>query len=99
MSNDQKPDVLVTRWWWVRHAPVRNDGGNIYGQSDIACDTSDTEVFEAVAKILPREALWYASNLMRTHQTAEAIWAAGFPKPDVLIQEAAFAEQNLGLLQ
>src|SRR5262245_56283168 len=99
MSNDQKPAVLVTRWWWVRHAPVRNDGGNIYGQSDIACDTSDTEVFEAVAKILPREAVWYASNLMRTHQTAEAIWAAGFPKPDALIQEAAFAEQNLGRLQ
>src|ERR1700683_4035079 len=83
MSNPAKPSsaVVTTRWWWVRHAPVRNDGGNIYGQKDMTCGTSDREVFEAVAKILPRNALWYASNLVRTHQTAEAIWAAGFPKP------------------
>ena len=99
MSNSGKAEVVVTRWWWVRHAPVRGDGGNIYGQEDIACDTSDTEVFEAVAKILPRNAVWYASNLQRTHQTAEAIWAAGFPKPAKLVQEAAFAEQNLGQWQ
>jgi alpha-ribazole phosphatase len=99
MSNEGRPVVVETRWWWVRHAPVRNDGGNIYGQSDIACDTSDREVFEAVAKILPRNAVWYASNLMRTHQTAEAIWATGFPKPPAMTQEAAFAEQHLGQWQ
>jgi hypothetical protein len=51
MSNTDKPKVVTTRWWWVRHAPVRSDGGNIYGQEDITCDTSDTEVFEAVAKM------------------------------------------------
>jgi broad specificity phosphatase PhoE len=99
MSFSGVSPVIVTRWWWVRHAPVRNDGGNIYGQTDLACDTSDTEVFDAVAKILPRDAVWYASNLQRAHQTAEAIWAAGFPRPDTLIQEAAFAEQNLGQWQ
>jgi alpha-ribazole phosphatase len=98
-DNGNSPSVVTTRWWWVRHAPVRNDGGNIYGQSDIACDTSDRDVFEAVAKILPRGAVWYASNLMRTHQTAEAIWAAGFPQPATMIKEAAFAEQNLGQWQ
>lgn len=98
MSSSDK-NIVSTRWWWVRHAPVRNDGGNIYGQTDIACDTSDTEVFDAVAKILPRDAVWVSSNLMRTHQTAEAIWAAGFPKPAEMPQEAAFAEQNLGQWQ
>jgi broad specificity phosphatase PhoE len=99
MSNEDKPKVVITRWWWVRHAPVRNDGGNIYGQTDIACDTSDSEVFVAVAKILPRAAVWYASNLQRTHQTAEAIWNAGFPRPATMIREAAFAEQHLGQWQ
>jgi broad specificity phosphatase PhoE len=108
MSNPDKPfvmqhsvpnGVVATRWWWVRHAPVRDDGGCIYGQKDIACDVGDREVFEAVAKILPRDAVWFASNLMRTHQTAEAIWAAGFPRPDALYQEAAFAEQDLGAWQ
>jgi alpha-ribazole phosphatase len=99
MSNTEKPAVVITRWWWVRHAPVRSDGGNIYGQTDIACDTGDREVFEAVAKILPRHAVWYASNLQRTHQTAEAIWATGFPRPAAMPHEAALAEQNLGQWQ
>jgi alpha-ribazole phosphatase len=99
MSNADKPKVVITRWWWVRHAPVRSDGGNIYGQSDLPCDTSDREVFEAVAKVLPRNAVWVASNLQRTHQTAEAIWATGFPKPGELPREAGFAEQHLGQWQ
>jgi alpha-ribazole phosphatase len=99
MSNGSKPGAVVTRWWWVRHAPVRCDGGNIYGQSDIACDTSDRYVFEAVAKILPPAAVWFASSLQRTHQTADAIWEAGFPRPAAMTKEAAFAEQNLGKWQ
>ena len=100
MSNTDKsvaaPKGITTRWWWVRHAPVREDGGCIYGQKDLGCDTSDRVVFEAVAKILPRHALWFASNLKRTHQTADAIWAAGFPKPAAMPHEKDFAEQHLG---
>lgn len=99
MSNPDRPVVTVTRWWWVRHAPVRSDGGNIYGQEDIDCDTGDVEVFEAVAKMLPRDAVWYSSNLKRTHKTAEAIWAAGYPKPASMTQERDFAEQHLGRWQ
>jgi broad specificity phosphatase PhoE len=106
MSNPVKPSfvaqhtvpagAVATRWWWVRHAPVREDGGCIYGQTDIGCDCSDRVVFDAVARILPRNATWYASNLKRTHQTADAIWAAGFPKPEKMTHDAAFAEQHLG---
>jgi alpha-ribazole phosphatase len=91
-----KAGVVSTRWWWVRHAPVREDGGCIYGQKDLGCDTSDRVVFEAVGKILPRNAAWYASTLKRTHQTADAIWAAGFPRPSAMPHEKAFAEQHLG---
>jgi broad specificity phosphatase PhoE len=106
MSNPAKPaflqqypvptGVVATRWWWVRHAPVREDGGCIYGQKDLGCDTSDRVVFAAVGKVLPRNAAWVASNLKRTHQTAEAIWAEGFPRPDHMPHEAALAEQHLG---
>jgi broad specificity phosphatase PhoE len=99
MSNADNPRVVTTRWWWVRHAPVREDGGCIYGQNDLGCDTSDRVVFEAVGKILPRNALWYASNLKRTHQTAQAIWAAGYPTPSDMPHVNAFAEQHLGQLQ
>ena len=55
----------------MRHAPVREDNGCIYGQTDLGCDTSDRVVFAAVGKILPRNAVWVASNLKRTHQTAD----------------------------
>src|SRR6187397_2959557 len=83
MSNADNPRVVTTRWWWVRHAPVREDNGCIYGQTDLGCDTSDRVVFEAVGKILPRN----------------AVWAAGFPKPTAMPHEKAFAEQHLGQLQ
>ena len=99
MSNPDQPKAVVTRWWWVRHAPVRSDGGNIYGQTDIGCDTGDTEVFDAVAKILPRNAVWVASNLKRTHQTAQALWDSGFPRPAEMAKHADFAEQHLGRWQ
>jgi alpha-ribazole phosphatase len=91
-----KPGVVTTRWWWVRHAPVREDNGCIYGQKDLGCDTSDRVVFDAVGKILPRNAAWYASTLKRTHQTADAIFAAGFPKPASMPHIKDFAEQHLG---
>src|ERR1700680_1947348 len=105
MSNPDKPfvaqqsvpnPVVATRGGGVRHAPVREDGACIYGQKALGCDTSDRVVFEAVGKILPRDAVWYASSLKRTHQTADAIWAAGFPKPARMEREAALAEQHLG---
>src|SRR5947207_5620857 len=99
MSNPDEPKMVTTRWWWIRHAPVREDNGCIYGQKDLGCDTSDRVVFDAVGKILPRNAVWFASNLKRTHQTAAAICAAGFPRPDNMTEVAALAEQDLGAWQ
>jgi broad specificity phosphatase PhoE len=96
MSNAADTGLRTTRWWWVRHAPVREDGGRIYGQSDLGCDCSDRVVFNGLARVLPHDAVWFSSNLKRTHQTAQAVWDAGFPKPDVMSQQADFAEQNLG---
>jgi broad specificity phosphatase PhoE len=90
------PEFRLTRWWWVRHAPVREDNGCIYGQADLACDCSDTVVFDGLARALPRDAAWVASNLKRTHQTAAAIWKAGLPQPEAMTHDADFAEQHLG---
>ena len=28
----------VTRWWWIRHAPVTANNGRIYGQGDPPAD-------------------------------------------------------------
>jgi len=86
---------LVTRWWWVRHAPVTGHNGEIYGQRNVPCDTSDEAAFSALAAMLPDDAVWIASHLSRTTDTAKAIRAAGLDGPEP-IAEPDFAEQNLG---
>jgi len=91
--------MRVTRWWWIRHAPVTEDGGCIYGQRDLPADVSDTAAFKALAGCLPREAFWVTSNLMRTHQTAAAIVAAGPEIFQTAVEPAVepdLAEQHFG---
>jgi broad specificity phosphatase PhoE len=88
---------VVTRWWWIRHAPVP-DGGRIYGQRDLPCDCSDAEVFAILAGELPAEAVWVTSNLKRTIETAAAILAADPAKFAGVEPRAVpdLAEQHLG---
>lgn len=86
-----------TRWWWIRHAPVVVDEGRIYGQTDVPCDCGDARVFASLAALLPRQAVWVASNLRRTHQTLRAIWTAGEFDPALeFFQDQDLAEQHLG---
>jgi alpha-ribazole phosphatase len=89
--------ATVTRWWWIRHAPVP-DGGRIYGQSDLPCDCSNPETFARLAAALPANAVWVTSNLVRTTQTAEAILAADPEKFAGVALNAVpdLAEQHLG---
>lgn len=93
--------TTVTRWWWIRHAPVTVNNGCIYGQTDLPCDCSNEAAFAALAARLPREAVWVTSNLKRTHQTAAGIVRAGLPGPDPIpgpgvIVEPDLAEQSFG---
>jgi len=87
----------VTRWWWIRHAPVP-DGGRIYGQSDLDCDCTASHIFAALAHELPTDAVWLTSNLARTRQTAAAIMAAveGRHATAQPLAVPEFAEQHLG---
>ena len=70
-------NMTVTRWWWVRHAPVTGLGGELHGSDDVDCDCSDEAALEILSRALPREAVWITSRLKRTRRTAEAIQAAG----------------------
>jgi broad specificity phosphatase PhoE len=93
-ESDMNP--ALTRWWWIRHAPVP-DGGRIYGQRDLDCDCSDATVFAALALALPDDAIWVTSHLQRTKQTATAIRAAMQTRFDVEPRALAdLAEQHLG---
>ena len=95
----------TTRWWWVRHAPVTVNKGCCYGQTDFPCDIGDSERFVSLARRLPKEALWIATPLQRTHMTAAALVEAGLvaglggpreiPGPDIVI-EPDLVEQHFG---
>ena len=90
----------VTRWWWIRHAPVPNRY-QIYGRCDVAADCSNRLAFEKQAIHLPAQGIWWRSNLMRTAQTLAALRAArhrlGLPiLKDKIYIEPDFAEQDFG---
>jgi len=85
----------VTRWWFVRHAPVVGVQGLIYGSNDVECDISDTESFGALARTLPGDGVWITSHLSRAKLTAEAIAAAGLAYPAPVVEEH-LGEQNFG---
>lgn len=93
--------ATVTRWWWIRHAPVLGQSGRIYGHDDRAADCTDGAAFAALASRLPGDPIWVTSHLLRTQQTAQAIlWAAGpgheAAAPKSWLVEPAIAEQNFG---
>lgn len=71
-SVPQKPSI-TTRWWWIRHAPVVNPGGTIYGAMDLPCHTDMIDEFEHLAESLPQTPHWLITPLQRTKQTAQAI--------------------------
>ncbi|MDJ0684504.1 MAG: histidine phosphatase family protein [Alphaproteobacteria bacterium] len=95
MPTDAPPEPHVTRWWWIRHAPVRVNNGRIYGQMDLPCETDDADAYRLLAEMLPADSVLLTSTLQRTTQTADAIRAAGLALPDA-IREPAFVEQSFG---
>ncbi len=85
-----------TRFWWVRHAPVDNPDGTIYGHIDLNALTEDPDAYAGLSALLPRDAAWVVTGLRRTRQTAEAVLRARGGTPPELAVEPALAEQNFG---
>lgn len=90
--------TVVTRWWWIRHAPVIDHDNKIYGQTDLSADVSDKKIFARLAEVLPNEAVLVTSDLQRTTLTAGAIADAGLDLPPP-IKEPALREQHFGAWQ
>jgi broad specificity phosphatase PhoE len=93
--------ATVTRWWWIRHAPVQGRAGRIHGHDDSSADCTNRAAFAALASRLPNDPIWVTSHLRRTQQTARAILQAiepdaGVPNSRTWIVEPDFAEQNFG---
>lgn len=86
----------VTRWWWIRHAPVAAPAGRLYGRSDVAADFSDTDSLAALAAALPPRAIWLASPSRRATGTAAALLAARGREDTGIRGEPDFMEQDFG---
>ena len=87
--------TLITRWWWLRHAPVPDPENRICGRLDPPCDLSDQERLSALARRLPHQAVVVESGLLRCHQTLGAIEAAGLSVAPSIV-EPALQEQDFG---
>ncbi|MCB9947798.1 MAG: histidine phosphatase family protein [Rhodospirillaceae bacterium] len=90
-----EPTAAITRWWHIRHAPVPNPKGHIYGQTDPLADTSNTPAFAALARALPADPVWVISTLQRTRQTADSILSAQ-GRVEVPSSEPDLVEQCFG---
>lgn len=60
----------TTRWWWIRHAPVADGEGIVYGRKDMEIEIPDPAFIEKIASRIPANAVWITSSLKRTGDTA-----------------------------
>lgn len=88
-------EAVMTRWWWIRHAPVVNPGGKIYGQTDLDVDLSDYGRFAALAEILPDSAIWVTTTLRRASKTANRL-SSLIPPDRVIAEHDSLREQAFG---
>ncbi len=89
----------MTRWFFIRHAPVTENKGALYGRSDLNGDCTDTTAFDRLRKQLNRhklssEPVVLTSGLKRTAQTYHALRGTDlWPNPTA---QAALNEQDFG---
>ena len=91
---------MATGFWILRHAIVEeNARAELYGIMDVpVCEVSLVEqlpIYRGLARRLPHDAAWRVTPLSRTRRTAEAIFAAGYPRKPLEI-EPELIEQSLG---
>lgn len=94
---------MATRFWLIRHALVTPEAQAIlYGTLDVGLcsDTLSAEShrYRALAKRLPKDAVWLVTPLSRTRLTAETIMAAGYGDVPSIV-EPALIEQDFGAWQ
>jgi alpha-ribazole phosphatase len=86
----------ITRWWLVRHAPVNNPDGVIYGRTDLPAIFEDDGLLKRVSAALPDDAIRVASNLARSIDTLKRLSLAQRDQLDIKVTPA-LAEQDFGV--
>ena len=97
LGDTLRDKTVVTRCWWIRHAPVPGFEGRLYDHDHVEADVSNETAFKLLAQRLPKDAVWVVSHMRRAHQTAQAIGAAGYALP-ALIEDPEVAEMSFGTL-
>ena len=92
-----------THFWLIRHALVDPKARKmLYGTMDVPiCEdtmTSQAQAYTDLGRRLPQPARWLVTPLSRTHRTARAIFAGGYPAQDWTV-DPTFIEQSFGRLQ
>ncbi|MHA1108433.1 MAG: histidine phosphatase family protein [Alphaproteobacteria bacterium] len=85
----------ATQLWLIRHAPVANSDGLVYGRRDLAAAIPAPEIMQQLAHHLPSQAVWITSPLRRAADTMSAILSARGEKA-APIAEPGLAEQDFG---
>lgn len=80
----------ITRFWWLRHAPVPASADGTIPDIGAEADISDLLRAQALRRVLPDRALWISSPTLRARQTVKALTHA---RPLVL---DTLAEQDFG---
>lgn len=81
----------VSRWWWVRHAPVSAEG--FCGWTNAPADLSDDYSLSALRAALPEDAVLLSSDLDRATATADALARRTWERRPA---EPALREQHFG---
>lgn len=86
----------------IRHAPVTDHEGMIYGDTASVDLESTKGIIESLSKALPspNRALWYSSGVERAYRSAEAVLKAmnSSGEPQNINTHKGFREQNFGAL-
>ena len=85
-----------TRWWWIRHPPVKSTEDKIYGQQDVLADlTGCIRQIKKLSHNLPSMSINVTSDLKRALSTSAALESAGTVF-NITEKEPAFREQDFG---
>ena len=87
-------------FYMVRHAPVVNKAGKIYGDdADVDLDIVSAQLAELAATLPhPDKSMWYSSGIERATVTANAVLARMSLNEDLLNIHQGFREQDFGTL-
>ncbi len=87
--------MTTTRFWMIRHAVVaENELALVYGANDVElCPhnlVAQIPMYRALARRLPPpgpRTIWLTSPLSRARRTAQAIFDAGYPRQQPIIED------------